>query len=148
MEVNNQLNEVVKTMVCGVPYSFEPGETKTIYNMDHFRMFNKKKNLGLVPLFYNDQEANKYETYEDYVQAKREESLIALFKNAEDQLRYEQQAASEMESSKKATTFEKNNLNIAKFERRFEEIGGELSKLRKKKAEKAEKAEKKAKKQN
>lgn len=136
MQVLNPLKEKVVTMVCGVTYEFEPEETKDIYNMDHYNVFKKKKSIGLIALPYNDPNIKNYLNQEDFIQAKREESLKSLLKEAKGHLLNETQAKSEMESSKAATTSEKSRLNIEKFEKRVKEIEGELENISKKKAKK------------
>lgn len=136
MKVLNPLEEKIITKVCGVLYEFEPGETKDIFDMNHFNMFKKKKKIGLVVLPYNDPVIKNYATYEDYLHAKKVESLQALLKEAKGHYLNEKQAESEMNSSKEATTVEKDRINVGKFEKRVKEIEGELENLSKKKTKK------------
>lgn len=68
-----------------------------------------------------------YPTYEDYEIAKTKEALKAVYGEAKEHLLNEIQAANEMDSDKGTTTFEKDRLNIEKFEKRFADIEGQIS---------------------
>jgi hypothetical protein len=136
MKVTNTLNETVKTMVCGIPYTFLPKEEKPIYNMNHFNMFRKKSHLGLATLFYDNNQMSRYESYEDYEFAIKKKSLEDLLKEVKGHLLNEKQAAKEIKADKNASVFDSESVNVEKFENRVKEVEGELKNLVKSKTKK------------
>ena len=108
----------VEVKAAGQRYIFEPFESKEIYHQDHVvHIRDTFKYKGLVHLDYNEREQGIYETFNDFKTAKELEGLKDALKFKEQVLRDEKQASIEMMRQRGASTSDKDNLQVEKFEK-------------------------------
>lgn len=135
MQIHNSTGWKIEAMADKRMYSWEPFETKEVFS-DHAAIICKSRlgrglQSGLVPLRYDLQEnQDKFSTEIEYVKSKKIYGLEQVLKFLKSCKTYEIQAKNNMSMSAKTSEFDRDMVDIEKFDDKIKQVETWISEVK------------------